>query len=316
VDARTEPHALSKTDMNLLAASIPRARAYFLVQAAGGVLWWVAVFASDDVRRWTLGQWDPNLLVGPDLVLFVGCSAVAGVLGSRRWAIACVCWTTMVTAALTAYGLVERQAGWGVVAMVLATVGSLGAAATLWFGRLPLEWLFVGPFAFREADNRARRAHVRQSLAQLVLFWTAFLVALPVALAWAERRLHLSWTVLDRAEWQWIGVTTFMVASAFGLWSCTSMALRGEGTPLPAATARHLVVAGPYRIVRNPMAVAGAIQTVGVGCLLGSWFVLASAVVGALVWNSFIRPAEEADLAVRFGSEYDLYRSSVRCWIP
>lgn len=159
------------------------ARAYFAVQAAAGALWWVAVFASDDVARWTLGGLEPELLVGPDLVLFAG-------------------------------------------------------------------------------------------------------------------------------------VVLFVLGSAGGLWSCVTMALQGKGTPLPAETARELVVAGPYRIVRNPMAVCGAAQTVGVGLVLGSWTVVAIGVAGAVLWNVVIRPGEEADLAERFGASYQRYRAEVRCWIP
>jgi protein-S-isoprenylcysteine O-methyltransferase Ste14 len=108
----------------------------------------------------------------------------------------------------------------------------------------------------------------------------------------------------------------FLLASTVGLWSCFSMALLGEGTPLPAATGRRLVIAGPYRFVRNPMAFAGAFQTVGAGCYLGSWLVVLSALAGGLIWNAFIRPEEEADLARRFGRPYELYRDRVRCWVP
>ncbi|MGN6695965.1 MAG: methyltransferase family protein, partial [Aquihabitans sp.] len=66
----------------------------------------------------------------------------------------------------------------------------------------------------------------------------------------------------------------------------------------------------------NPMAVCGALQTIGVGLVLGSWMVVAIAIAGAVVWNVVIRPGEEADLAVRFGSDYERYRSQVRCWVP
>ena len=107
-----------------------------------------------------------------------------------------------------------------------------------------------------------------------------------------------------------------MLASALGLWACVTMALRGNGTPLPAETARELVITGPYRSVRNPMALAGLLQTVGVGLVVGSWMVLAIAAAGALVWNVFIRPTEEADLLVHFGEPYRLYAERVRCWIP
>jgi len=286
------------------------------VQAVAGTLWWVAVFASDSVRRWTLGGWNPTLLVVPDLVLFAGASAVAAAFASRWWAAACATWTTMVTGALVAYALLEREAGWGAVAMVLATVGTLAATLMLWFGRLPVEWFFVGPFAFHVSEAHAPSAHLRRSLTQLVLFWSTFLIALPLVLSWAEQRLRLRWALLDGSGWVRLGVVVFVAFSALGLWACWSMAIHGEGTPLPAATARKLVVVGPYRRVRNPMAVAGAMQTIGVGLLLGSWMVIASSVAGALIWNTFVRPDEERDLANRLGPDYEEYRSDVRCWIP
>lgn len=293
-----------------------RARAYFAAQSVAGALWWVAVFTSPSVRRWTLGSWDPALLVVPDVLLFVGASALAGLLANRHVAIVCATWTTLITAALTATALVDREAGWGAVAMVLASVGSIAAALTLWFGRLPIEWFFVGPFKFRVTRDQRQRTHLRRSLSQLVVFWSSFLIALPLLLAWAERRMRLSWPVLAERGWSWLGAAVFLLASAFGLWSCISMALVGEGTPLPARTARKLVAVGPYRFVRNPMAVAGALQTIGVGLWLGSWIVLLSAAAGALIWNTFIRPAEEADLHARFGDEYVAYAATVSCWVP
>ena len=200
--------------------------------------------------------------------------------------------------------------------MVLATVGTLAATLTLWSGRLPVQWFFLGPFTFRVARDRSRGGHLRHSLMQLVFFWGTFLILLPLVLSSVERRLRLEWSPLQRSGFAWAGPIVFVVASAFGLWSCVSMALVGEGTPLPAATARNLVVVGPYRFVRNPMAVAGALQTVGVGLWRGSWIVIVSSITGALIWNTFIRPEEEADLAARFGDDYDAYRAMVRCWIP
>ena len=274
--------------------SVSRARAFFLAQAVAGAMWWLAVFASADVRRWTLGSWNPALLVAPDLVLYVGASAAAGLLARRYVAVICAVWTVLITAALTTTALVERKAGWGAAAMVLASIGTITATLTLWFGRLPIEWFFVGPFKFRVTNDRARITHIRRSVSQLVVFWTLFLVAQPLVLAWAERRLRLTWQPLAHQQWMWTGVAVFLLASAFGLWSCISMAVIGEGTPLPARTASKLVARGPYRIVRNPMALAGALQTIGVGLWLGSWFVVLSALAGALIWNTFIRRREPA----------------------
>jgi protein-S-isoprenylcysteine O-methyltransferase Ste14 len=298
------------------AAPVSVARAYFAVQAVAGALWWCAVFASDDVRRWTLGDWDPAILVAPDLTLFVGTSAWAALRGSRTAAAIATVWTAVMTVALGIYGLVEQEARWGVVAMSMATVATLAATATMWFGHLPTGWFFVGPFSFRVADESSGARHLRRSLGQLVVFWTTFFVVVPLLLTAVEDRLGLSWPALDQDGVQLAGATMFVLGSAVGLWSCVTMALRGKGTPLPAETARELVVVGPYRFVRNPMAVAGYVQTTGVGLMVGSWMVLAVAAAGAVVWNVLIRPQEEADLADRFGEAYRLYTERVRCWIP
>lgn len=298
------------------ASPVSVARAYFLVQAVGGAAWWAAVFASDDVRRWTLGGWDPAILVVPDLVLFVGASAAAGLLGNRVAAVITATWTTLVTVALALYGLSSQAAGWGVVLMSIATLCTLAASATMWFGYLPTGWFFAGPFSFRVADEGSDASHVRRSLAQLAVFWTTFFLVIPTLIMVIEERLDLSWRALEEPGIALFGACIFLVGSAIGLWSCLTMAVRGKGTPLPAETAKELVITGPYRFIRNPMAVGGLLQTLGVALVIGSWMVIVMAVAGALVWNSLIRPTEEADLADRFGEPYRRYSEDVRCWIP
>jgi protein-S-isoprenylcysteine O-methyltransferase Ste14 len=297
-------------------APVSAARGYLALQAAGGMVWWLAVFASDDVQRWTLGRWDPAVLVGPDLVLFVGASAVAAWSGSRVMAAVAAAWTVTVTVAIVTYGLLEQAAGWGVVLMSLATVGTVAAAATMWFGHLPTAWFFVGPFSFRVAEPAPGAQHLRRSLAQLLVFWTTFFVVVPLVLSLAEQRLQVESHLFDPTGVRLIGAAAFLLGSALGIRACVTIALHGNGTPLPAATARDLVVAGPYRSVRNPMAVAGVLQTAGVGVMLGSWMVVAVSLMGATVWHLVIRPVEEADLAARFGEPYRRYTRHVRCWVP
>lgn len=104
-----------------------------------------------------------------------------------------------------------------------------------------------------------------------------------------------------------------LTASALGIWSAAAMSTQGDGTPLPSATARRLVIAGPYRFVRNPMALAGIAQGVAVGLMIDSWLVVMYALCGSLVWNWVVRPLEEVDLEERFGVEYAAYACAVRC---
>jgi len=94
------------------------------------------------------------------------------------------------------------------------------------------------------------------------------------------------------------------------------MSAIGHGTPLPAAMPNRLVIAGPYRYVRNPMAVASIVQGAAVGLLLTSWMVVAYAIAGAMLWNFGVRPHEEADLEQRFGNTFRRYRDTIRCWTP
>lgn len=289
------------------------ARAYFAVQAASAVAWWILVFTAEPVRTATLGRLDPVLVGAFDIPLFAVASLLAA-LGAR-WAVWVLWpWTLLVTAALAGYATVTGLAGWGVVAMVAASASTSAAALLMLRGLIPTELLLSGPLRIREARAASLARHSATTGVQIVAFWGLFLVIIPLIISALEDRWGLTASVPS-----WIriaGGALLAAASALGLWSAFAMSTRGEGTPLPSATARRLVLTGPYLFVRNPMAVAGITQGVAVGLLLGSWLVVAYALAGSLVWNWGVRPQEEADLEARFGAPYREYRSAVRCWIP
>ena len=289
-------------------------RTYFAVQAIAGAAWWVAVFMSPIVREATLGGLDPVTVAAFDIPLFVGASALAA-LGVKGAAVVSTCWTGVVATALAGYATVSTEAGWGVVVMVAATVGSVFALCLVLLGRIPTDWLIRGPFAFRPAAARPTAAtHVVSTFRQIAVFWGLFLVVIPLVARFFEQRWAIALAV--PAFVGPIGVAVLVLASALGIWSAIVMSTLGNGTPLPSAMATSLVIAGPYRWVRNPMAVAGIVQGVAVGLILSSWVVVVYAIAGSLVWNYAIRPHEEADLERRFGVEFRRYRDAVRCWIP
>jgi protein-S-isoprenylcysteine O-methyltransferase Ste14 len=290
------------------------ARVYFALQALAGISWWTAVFASPFVRAATLGSLDPVAVAVFDIPLFVMASAVAA-CGVRAAAIVSAGWTSIVTMALAAYATVTTEAGWGVLAMGAASAGSLIALAVMVLGRVPTEWIIRGPFAFRPAAVRpAATTHVLTTFGQIVLFWGIFLVVIPFGIAFLEQRWAVALPFPTAAGP--VGVAVLVLASALGIWSAVVMSTLGNGTPLPSAMPNRLVIAGPYRWIRNPMAAAGILQGAAVGIILHSWLVVVYAVAGSLVWNYVVRPLEEADLAARFGEEFVRYRETVRCWIP
>ena len=171
-------------------------------------------------------------------------------------------------------------------------------------------------FNGREARPASWRWNLAKTLAQTVVFWSLFLFALPAGVFELESRLGLDGGRFTSLGWQIAGIVLFALGGALGLTTGMVMAVRGGGTPLPADCARELVVTGPYRYVRNPMAVAGLTQGVAVGLWLGSPAVALYALAGGPLWNTFVRPWEEEDLESRFGEPYRRYRERVRCWIP
>ncbi len=93
-------------------------------------------------------------------------------------------------------------------------------------------------------------------------------------------------------------------------------ALQGLGTPAPFAPARHLVVTGAYRYVRNPMYMAVAAIILGEGLLLGDRRLIVYAVFSWLTCHVFVVGYEEPMLRQAFGAEYESFRANVRRWIP
>jgi protein-S-isoprenylcysteine O-methyltransferase Ste14 len=262
-------------------------RRYFAVQALGGAAWWIAVAVSPVVKSATLGSLDAVAVAVLDIPLFVVASALAAA-GLRAAACVAAGWTLVVAVALAVYATVTTEAGWGVIVMAAAAAASVAALCLVVLGRVPTAWVISGPFAFRPAlPSTTSLGHLASTFGQIVVFWGFFL-----------------------------GLSLLVAASALGLWSGVTMSVVGRGTPLPAAMANSLVVAGPYRFIRNPMAVAGFLQGAAVGLLLSSWTVVVYGLLGALLWNYAIRPHEEADLERRFGDDYRRYRAAVRCWIP
>lgn len=166
----------------------------------------------------------------------------------------------------------------------------------------------------RASRDASPGRNLLKTLVQTVLFWGLFLAALPAGLWRLEPLVGLE--SFRFAPQPAVGWTLFGACGAIGLWSGAVMALAGRGTPVPFDCPSRLVVAGPYRVIRNPMVIAGLGQGVGIGVAFGSATIIVYALAGAPVWNWLVRPWEERDLCERFGDEYARYRQSVRCWIP
>ncbi len=196
---------------------------------------------------------------------------------------------------------------WLATAMMTAMAGSTLAMATI--QGTPMQT----PATYRTVRLDSKPA-LLWTMLQVIIFGGTFLVILPKGIQELEHKL--GGPSFSFAGQTFVALTTIVLASSLGLASGLTMAALGNGTPLPTAAASELVSAGPYRWIRNPMALAGIAQGVGVGLLMGSYGVIVYAIAGAFLWHVVVRPSEERDLHLRFGSAYDDYRSRTGLWIP
>ena len=221
------------------------------------------------------------------------CDALA--FGGKAAAVVRTGWTGAVAFALAVYATITTEAGWGILSMGAATAGSLIAVCLVLLGRVPTAWIIRGPFAFRPASSRlTATAHVASTLGQIVLFWGFFLGLIPFVLSGPGTALGGSAPASDvcrscRRRSSRTRQCSWRLVSG-------SDVDAGRWHPVAIGDANRLVIAGPYRCIRNPMAVAGIVQGAAIGLILQSWLVIAYAVVGSLVWNYAVRPLEESDL--------------------
>ena len=113
-----------------------------------------------------------------------------------------------------------------------------------------------------------------------------------------------------------IGLFLSWAGAAVVLWSALMLAIKGGGTPFPFDAPRRLVVDGPYAWFRNPMVTGMVAQGIGIGIAVGSGLVMLFFAFLALLWELLVRREDEDELQRTFGREFELYRRSVRCWLP
>ncbi|TWU02831.1 methyltransferase family protein [Stieleria varia] len=289
---------------------------YFLIQAIGTAAWWGLLIAYPPSVKWFQpADWPVESLLSfwlADFVLIIAGSIIAaiGVLQQRDWAghvvgvVAVTVWyPTLVCIAAS----IQTGEAWIASSMMVSMAGLSLAMATI-HGKAD-----QSPATIRVTAMKHSQA-VLWTLGQTAIFWCVFRWVLPMGIVELDRYSGING--FEHAFQTPVSIGLFVAASCLGLWSGVTMAASGDGTPLPTATAPRLVIAGPYRFVRNPMAVAGIVQAIAVGWCLGSYAVIVYSLAGAVLWHIAVRPVEESDLRLRFGEAYNDYQRRVRLWIP
>ena len=107
---------------------------------------------------------------------------------------------------------------------------------------------------------------------------------------------------------------------SFGLlmliWTVFLFDRKGKGTLAPWSPPQKLVIAGPYRYVRNPMIIGVISILFGEALFLNSIPILIWSMLFFVINTLYFELVEERKLERKFGDTYVNYKNSVSRWMP
>lgn len=103
---------------------------------------------------------------------------------------------------------------------------------------------------------------------------------------------------------------------AFLAWANVLFVVYGEGTMAFWDAPKKLIVMGPYRYVRNPIAIGIITALWGLALVFNSFFVLGFSMIYWLMVHLWLVQVEEQKLSLKFGVNYENFKAQVPRWIP
>lgn len=107
-----------------------------------------------------------------------------------------------------------------------------------------------------------------------------------------------------------------LVGISFLAWSSVLFVAFGNGTLAPWDAPKKMVVLGPYRYVRNPMAIAIITALWGETLLFNSFYILGWSLIYWVFNHLYIVYKEEKELQKKYGDAYERYMDEVPRWMP
>jgi protein-S-isoprenylcysteine O-methyltransferase Ste14 len=296
---------------------------FILLQSAAVAVWWIVICIDPPFRSYFLlpNSPDANLLAFllPDSVLYFSAALLAAYGLSRKedwaWPMLCVSTGAIVYAGLYAVGLMVFSGGYAWMGAILMFPPMI-IMSLLAFQLHPEKENIPLKLSTQLAAPASNTWNIIKTMIQSFFFWLTFLFFVPALIYFVERSFGKVPGAFESLTGQIIGGLLFTIGGILCLMSGIYMAVAGKGTPLPIDCPNELVVVGPYKYVRNPMAIAAIFQGIAVGIFLGSWIIIVYSFLGGLLWHILIRPWEEKDLEKRFGKKYLTYKNNVKCWVP
>ena len=146
------------------------------------------------------------------------------------------------------------------------------------------------------------------------------LVLIPAILIYLGQKLDNAFGLSSAARvphLRWLAVVAFLSGVPWLAWSIYWQHKKGEGTPLPLVPTRVLLCDGPYRFMRNPMALGAILWLAGWALLTNSPSALFGGVgIFALLVLSWDKWIEEKELLWKYGAAYEQYRRQTPFLLP
>lgn len=112
------------------------------------------------------------------------------------------------------------------------------------------------------------------------------------------------------------GLLLILMGSIIVGWTIYLFKVKGKGTPNPKLPPKTLIVIGPYKYSRNPMALGGFLTLVGQALVYYSPSLFAIAILFGIIVYFNAMAVEEPELRKRFGNAYKTYIKQVPRFFP
>ena len=147
-------------------------------------------------------------------------------------------------------------------------------------------------------------------LRALIAFWLlpgTFAGLIPAWIVAADR---------SRVNGSLLGLVPLCIGGAILVCCVRNFYVAGKGTLAPWDPPKHLVIAGLYRFVRNPMYVGIVILLMGWAWCAGSWMLACYTALLGVAFHLRVVLFEEPRLRSHFVEQWQAYASSTPRWLP
>ncbi|MCX6755816.1 MAG: isoprenylcysteine carboxylmethyltransferase family protein [Candidatus Nomurabacteria bacterium] len=155
-----------------------------------------------------------------------------------------------------------------------------------------------------------KKEHLKNdpSIVHSILAHSYFIYFWPVILGLILDMVFPGLTFTGR-NFQLIGIFVIFVSSMLIYWAQTT-SKKNKNTVNPDGDREFAI--GPYKYTRNPTYTGLMIMTLGLGLVMGSYFIFVFGAIVFIINKMILIPKEERVLEIKYGNTYSQYKKKVK----